>query len=112
MIFCFHMFWKSKSPKFYAPVIEKMKQANNKAFLNRRDLEMFVYLLRDILAQNKPEGHASRIFVSKGKEGGIYLQSGKVDEDIARLYFQTFGDILEYDDDEKTFFDVSERLLV
>ncbi|MBR3496986.1 MAG: hypothetical protein IKH37_09730 [Prevotella sp.] len=89
-----------------------MKQANNKAFLNRRDLEMFAHLLRDFLAQNKPEGHAARIYVSKGQEGGIYLQSGKVDDDIARLCFQTFDDILEYDDDVQTFFDVSERLLV
>lgn len=112
MIFCFHMFWKSKYPKFYAPVVEKMKEANNKAFLNRRDLEMFAHLLCDILAQNKPEGHAARICVSKGREGGIYLQSGKVDDDIARLYFQTFAEIIEYDDDVQTFFDVSERLLV
>ena len=112
MIFCFHMFWKSKHPKFYTPVVEKMKQANNKAFLSRKDLEMFIYLLRDILAQNKPEGHAARIYASKGQEGGIYLQSGKVDDDITRLYFQAFDDILEYDDNVHTFFDVSERLLV
>ena len=58
------MFWKNKHPKFYAPVVEKMKQANNKAFLNRRDLEMFAHLLRDFLQQNKPEGHAARIYVS------------------------------------------------
>ena len=40
MIFCFHMFWKSKYPKFYAPVVEKMKEANNKAFLRRKDIDL------------------------------------------------------------------------
>lgn len=110
MIFCCHMFWKSKHPKFYAPVVEKMKEANNKAFLNRKDLEMFAHLLREILEQNKPEGHAAKITLSKGPEGGIYLQSGRVDEDIARLSFYTFEEILEYDDEVQSFFDVSERL--
>lgn len=112
MIFCFNVFWKSKHPKFYDPVVEKMKEANNKAFLGRRDLEMFAFLLRDILAQNKPDGHAARVYVSKGKEGGIYLQSGKVDDDIARISFVTFDEIVEYYDDMQTFYDVSKRLEV
>ena len=112
MIFCYHMFWKSKHPKFYAQVVEKMKEANNKAFLNRRDLEMFTHLLREILEQNKPEGHAAKIILSKGPEGGIYLQSGKVDDDIARLHFDTFVEILEYDEETQSFFDVSKKVFV
>ena len=112
MIFCYHMFWKSKHPKFYAPVVEKMKEANKKAFLNRRDLEMFMHLLRDILDQNKPEGHAAKVFLSKGPEGGIYLQSGRINDDIARLSFGTFEEILEYDEEVQSFFDVSERVFV
>lgn len=110
MIFCFHMFWKSGHPKFYAPVVEKMKEANNKAFLSRNDLEQFANLLKRLLDAHKPAGHECYIYVSKGNEGGIYIHSGRAESDIARLMFQTVGEILEYDKTADAFYDVSERL--
>ena len=112
MIFCNSYFYKQTHPKFYQPVLDLMWEANNKSFLTKKDFDIFCDRLKRRLAMAKPVGHACSINVhySGNGDGCIYLESGKLDDNIGRLFFTKFTEILEYDEEVENFYDVSERL--
>lgn len=103
MIYCFccDFYEKSKHPKFYDDAISVMRSANEHAFSTKEDFDVFVYRVKRKLALSKPSGHAASVSVniSEDRKGQIYIESGKVDGEIARLYFYPVKSVLEYDMD-------------
>jgi len=112
MIFCCDFFEKSKHAKFYDAAIDMMRKANGCAFLDRNDFDIFCHLLRRKLKEAMPEGSIAHISVCRNAKGGgqIAVESGRVDDQISRLYFHAVTCVLQYDLDARDFFDVSERL--
>ena len=87
-----------------------MEKAKKCTFVSQNEVDIFVYEVRKALDENKPEGHPSRLVHTRSADGGqICIRSGKLDDDIARLYYYDISRFLEYDLDAKDFFDVSER---
>lgn len=110
MKFCHYHYEKAKHPKFYDKACELLEKAKNCAFTSQNEVEIFVYMVKKALDENKPEGHPSRLVHSRSANGGqIFIQSGKLDDDIARLYYDDISRFLEYDSEANDFFDVSER---
>lgn len=110
MMFCDYHYEKTKHPKFYDKACELLEKAKNCAFTSQNEVDVFVYEVKKALDENKPEGHPSRLVHSRSANGGqIRIQSGKLDDDIARLYYAKIERFLEYDLEAQDFFDVSER---
>ena len=110
MKFCHYHYEKANHPKFYDKACELLEKANKCAFTSQNEVDIFVYEVKKALDENKPEGHPSRLVHSRSANGGqIVIQSGKLDDDIARLYYDDISRFLEYDMNAKDFFDVSER---
>ncbi len=107
MIFCCDFWWRFKYPKFYDKTVELIKSADRCAFLDKDDLTTFVKKVRAQLEADKPKGHAARVrfhVVEKGK-GSLYLETGKDETDIARLFFHEIRSVMTYSDQlEKTTF--------
>ena len=107
MIYCYccDFFEKSKHPKFYDEAVAMMKAVNEHAFSRKEDFDVFVYRLKRKLELSKPSGHAAYVDVniSEDRKGQIYIESCKVDGDIARLYFHPVKNVLEYDMDTGRF---------
>ncbi len=110
MEFCYYHYEKSKHPKFYDKACALLKKAKKCAFTSQNEVDIFAHMVKEALEESKPEGHPS-LFVHTKSEGGgqMVIQSGKLDEDIARLYYYDILRFLEYDLDAQDFFDVSER---
>ena len=69
-------------------------------------LHFFVHALKDRLEEVKPSfGHGSHITASLGDDGYIHLESGNVDDDIARLAFFTVRHRLGWNCVDNTFFE-------
>ena len=89
MIVFDYFYEKSGHPKFYQPVVDMMQAAHH-ACMDKVTLRFFVHALKDRLEEAKPSfGHGSHITASLGDDGFIHLESGNVDDDIARLAFFT-----------------------
>lgn len=87
MKYCHYFFEKSKRPKFYDGVVALMALAYQMG-IEEEDLTAFITTLKSMLEESKPSGHAARIHTLRdGESCNIYLQSGKLDDDIARLFF-------------------------
>lgn len=112
MIFCYGVFWKSGHPRFYSSVVEKMRGADSKAFLTRDDFDQFTRSLTQLLNEAKPKSHKANIHVhfSGQDKGCIYLESGKLDDDICRLHFCGFNEIIAYDKKTRRFFDATPKM--
>jgi hypothetical protein len=108
MIYCSNFFEKSKYPRFYRTAVELMGKANHCAFRDKLDLEIFVSLLKRAIDESKPKDHRARVEVtySRELEGQIAIESGKVDFQIARIYFSPVRSVLEYDTDARDFFKI------
>lgn len=110
MKFCHYHYEKAKHAKFYDKACELLEKAKKCAFTSQGEVEIFVYKVDKALDENRPEGHPSCLVHSRSANGGqIVIKSGKLDEDIARLYYDDISRFLEYDSEAKDFFDVSER---
>ena len=110
MIFCYYYYEKSKHPKFYDKACELLEKAKKCAFTSQNEVDIFVSMVEKALDENKPEGHPSRLVHSRSANGGqICIQSDKLDDDIALLYYDDISRFLEYDLEAQDFFDVSER---
>lgn len=110
MKFCHYHYEKANHPKFYDKACELLEKAKKCAFTSQDEVEIFVYMVKKALDENKPEGHPSRLVHYRSANGGqIVIQSVKLDDDIARLYYVEIRHFLEYDYVAKDFFDVSER---
>lgn len=108
--FCHYHYEKSKHPKFYDGACDLMAKAKNCAFTSQNEVDIFVHKVKETLEAQKPEGHPSIVTHCKSDNGGqICIQSGKLDDDIARLYYSEIQRFLEYNLDAQDFFDVSER---
>lgn len=104
MIVFDYFFEKSGHPKFYQPVVDMMEAANH-ACMDESTLHAFVSALKDRLDDAKPSfGHGAHITTSLGLDGYIHLESGSVDDDIARLAFFTIRHRLEWNCIDSTFF--------
>ena len=109
MIYCYccDFFEKSKHPKFYDEAVAMMKAVNGHAFSRKEDFDVFVYRLKRKLELSKPSGHKACVSVnasvSEDRKGQVFIESGKVDGDIARLYFHPVKNVLEYDMDTGRF---------
>jgi hypothetical protein len=101
MIYCFccDFYEKSKHPKFYDDAIAVMRSANEHCFSTKEDFDVFVYRVERKLELSKPSGHKAyvSVYTSEDRKGQIYIESGKVDGDIARIYFHPVKSVLEYD---------------
>ena len=108
MIYCSNFSEKSKYPRFYRTAVELMGKANHCAFRDKLDLEIFVSLLKRAIDESKPKDHRARVELtySRELEGQIAIESGKVDFQIARLYFYPVNRVLEYDYEAGDFFPV------
>lgn len=110
MEFCYYHYENTKHPKFYDKACALLKKAKKCAFTSQNEVDIFAHMVKEALEESKPEGHPSLFVHSKGEGGGqMVIQSGKLDEDIARLYYYDILHFLEYDLDAQDFFDVSER---
>ena len=110
MMYCHYHYEKSKHPKFYDAACELLKNGYKSAFTSQNEVDIFVQMVKTVLDEHKPEGHASKVIHSKGADGGqITIWTGSLDDDIARLYYYPISRFLEYDLDAQDFFDVSER---
>ena len=110
MKFCHYHYEKAQHPKFYDKACELLSKAKNSAFVSQNAVDIFADLVKKALEETKPEGHPSHLVHTKSAAGGqIVIQSGKLDDDIARLYYDTISRFLEFDIEVKDFFDVSER---
>ena len=110
MMFCDYHYEKTKHPKFYDQACQLLEKAKNCAFTSQKEVDIFVGMVRGALEECKPDGHPSRLVHSRSANGGnICIQSGKLDDDIARLYYAKIERFLEYDLEAQDFFDVSER---
>lgn len=106
MKFCHYHYEKATHPKFYGKVCGLLAKAKNCAFTSQNEVDIFVHMVNEALEK----GHPSRVVHTKSSEGGqIVIRSGKLDDDIARLYYANISCFLEYDLEAKDFFDVSER---
>lgn len=108
MYYCCNFFAKSKHPEFYKGTIELMRKANHCAFLTSDDLNVFCAMLKKNIDAHKPMGHKAHIekISQPDGHGQISLESGKVDFQIARLYFYPVNRVLEYDYEAGDFFPV------
>lgn len=110
MKFCHYHYEKATHPKFYGKACELLAKAKNCAFTSQNEVDIFVHMVKEAFEKNRPEGHPSRVEHTKSSDGGqIVIRSGKLDDDIARLYYADISCFLEYDLEAKDFFDVSER---
>ena len=110
MLFCHYHYEKTKHPKFYDSACELLAKGKDCAFTSQNEVDIFVHLVKEALEEKKPKDHACRVEHSKNADGGwITIQSGSLDDDIARLYYAKIKKFLEYDLDAMDFFDVSER---
>lgn len=109
MIFSCDFWWRYSYPKFYNKTVGLMKSANGKAFLTENDLSIFIDLLRKQIDADKPKGHAAHISfsgINKDGKGHVYVESGKLDTDIARLFFHRVKSIVTYGEHKQAVFDV------
>jgi hypothetical protein len=107
----FHYFYeKSGRPKFYQPVVDLMRAAHQSC-MDDATLHTFIYTLRWKLEEVKPSGHGAHINFSAGSDGFIHLESGKVDEDIARLQYFAIRKNLSWDYSKDTFFELPPPVL-
>ena len=96
MKFCHYHYEKTKHPKFYDKACELMEKAKKCAFTSQNEVDIFVYKVRKALDENKPEGHPSRLVHTRSANGGqICIRSGKLDDDIARLYYADISRFLD-----------------
>jgi len=112
MIFCCDFWWRSSYPRFYEKTVALMKGANGKAFLNEGDMFDFIDILRKQIESDKPKGHAAHITYTASNTDGrsqVYLESGKDETDIARLYLHRVNSIVTYGDLRQIVFDVVKR---
>ncbi len=110
MKFCHYHYEKAQHPKFYDKACELLEKAKKCAFTSQNELDIFANMVKKALEENKPEGHPSQLVHSKSAGGGqISIVSGKLDDDIARLYYDDISRFLEYYMEAQDFFDVSER---
>lgn len=105
MIVFHYYFEKNGRPKFYQPIVDLMKAAY-KATMDDSTLHAFVYDLRWKLEVVKPSGHGAYINFSDGPDGFIHLESGKVDDDIARLHYFTIQKNLSWDYSKDLFYEL------
>lgn len=99
MIFCCDFFYRYSRPKFYEKTVSMMRSADGHAFLEDSDLTEFVDHLRNRIEKDKPEGHSARLNyreVGDTGKGFIFLQSGRDETDIARLYLHTVKSVYTY----------------
>ena len=76
-----------------------MRSADGHAFLEDSDLTEFVDHLRKRIEKDKPEGHSARLNYRKVGDDGrgfIFLQSGRDETDIARLYLHAVKSVYTY----------------
>ncbi|MBQ7989342.1 MAG: hypothetical protein IJ253_12700 [Bacteroidaceae bacterium] len=109
MIFCCDFWWRSGYPKFYEYTVAMMKGADGRAFLTHEDLVAFVDRLRKQIEKDKPKGHSAYISFSpigNDGKGWVYLESGKLDTSIARLFIHNVKNIVTYGDKKQAMFDV------
>ena len=109
MIFCCDFWWRNKYPKFYDGTVALMSAANSKALLQPEDLTRFVSCLKDQIEADKPKGHGARInYKPCGHDGRgfIYLESGKDETDIARIYLHKVESVITYGDFRNAVLDV------
>ena len=98
LVFCHYHYEKSKHPKFYNSACKMLERAKNCAFVSQADIELFFARVKNALEMSKPEGHRATVQHNKGNGGGqITVVSGKLDDDVARLYYQRIEGFLEYD---------------
>lgn len=110
MKFCHYHYEKAKHAKFYDKACELLEKAKMCAFTSQDDVDIFVYMVKKALDENKPEGHPSCLVHYRSANGGqIVIKSGKLYDEIARLYYKDISHFLEYDFVAKDFSDVSER---
>ena len=81
-------------------------KAAYKATMDDSTLYTFVYNLRWKLEVVKPSGHGAYINFSDGPDGFIHLESGKVDDDIARLQYFTIQKNLSWDYSKDLFYEL------
>ncbi len=105
MIFCCDFWWRFKYPKFYDKTVELIKSADRCEFLYKDDLTTFIGKVKAQLEADKPKGHPARVrfhVIEEGK-GSLYLESGRDETDIARLFFHEIRCVKTYSDQlEKT----------
>lgn len=110
MMYCHYHYEKTKHPKFYDAACELLAKAKQCAFTSQNEVDIFVNMVKQALEGNKPAGSSSRLVHTKGKDGGqITIQTGKLDDDVARLHYYPIRKFLEYKLSAMDFFDVSER---
>ena len=110
MMFCHYHYEKTKHPKFYDQACQLLKKAKKCAFTSQNEVNIFAYMVKKALDENKPEGHPCQLVHSHSAgDGQICIVSGKLDDDIARLYYAKIERFLEFDMEAQDFFDVSER---
>lgn len=111
MKFCHYHYEKTKHPKFYDKACELLEKAKKCAFTSQNEVDIFVNMVTKALDEHKPQGHSSKVMHIKSADGDgqITICTGKLDDDIARLYYQPVVQLLEYDHEVKAFFDISER---
>lgn len=108
--FCFYHYEKSRHPKFYDGACELIAKASDCAFTSQNEVDIFVHKVKEALEAQKPEGHPSAVTHTRSDTGGqICIVIGKLDDDIARLYYSEVRRFLEYNPVAENFFDVSER---
>jgi hypothetical protein len=99
MIFCCDFFYRNSRPKFYEKTVSMMRSADGHAFYEDSDMTEFVDHLRNRIEKDKPVGHSARLIYRKVGDDGrghIFLQSGRDETDIARLYLHTVKSIYTY----------------
>ena len=110
MLFCHYHYEKSKYPKFYDSACELLAKGKDCAFISQDEVDIFVHLVKEALEAQKPEGHPSAVTHTRSDNGGqICIVSGKIDDDIARLYYSEIRRFLEYNLEAEDFFDISNR---
>ena len=111
MKFCHYHYEKVKHPKFYDKACELLEKAKNCAFTSQNEVDIFVNLVKQALTDHLPLGHSARVVHNHDRSGGnITIVSGKLDDDIARLYYADIRHFLEYDTEARDFFDISEKI--
>ena len=107
----FHYYYeKSGRAKFYQPVVDLMKAAYQ-ATMDDSTLHTFIYTLRWKLEEVKPACHNANISYKVGTDGWIYLKSGNLDEDIARLQYFTILKNLSWDCSKDCFYELPPPVL-
>lgn len=113
MIILESFFQSTSLAKALYPVAQMMSKVDHCIFLNRNDLDIYLKDLKEEFSNctKKMKSAYLDCAIDRDNNGIIYVYQKKSSErsDI-RLYVSPIHSILEYDNDAKAFFDVSERI--